>query len=235
MAALTTLIVLLSQFAFIQLVPVDSVALRLDEEAQRIDESLENFSQKTTNPDAEVFETTADNSELRAKRQLLDNEYDAELFSTAADDDSGNNIGDTMKKSITVAKTTAKDQMPTVKPVTGAFKFVSTSTMALFKSIQTTLKHGTARLGAITSPGTRTTTKIGIPSQRPSTSVGPSARNGVDGVRTTQKVGSIYFPIKWNVLRRDLLEAEIKFRTQFCNKWAPFKLEMFMVELKWRT
>lgn len=194
MAALTTFIVCLSQFAFIQLVPVDSVALRLDE-AQRIDENLENFSQKTTNPDAEVFETAADNSEFRVKRQLADNEFDAQLFSTQPDDDSGNNIGDTVKASITVAGTTTKDRLPTVKPVTASWK--STNTVAdISKSIQTTAKHGTARPGAITSPGTRTTTKTGIPSLRPSTSVRPSARNDFDGVRTTQKLGSIYFPIK---------------------------------------
>lgn len=195
MAALTILIVLLSQFAFIQLVPVESVALGLDEEAQRIDENLENFSQKTTNPDAEVFTTTTDSSELRAKRQLSDNEFDAELFSTAADDDSGNNIDVTVKASITVAGKTTKDQMPSVRPVTATLK--SRSTVAdRFKSIQTTAKHGTARPGAITSSGTKTTPKQGIPSLRPSTSIRPSARSNFDGVRTTQKCGSIYFPTR---------------------------------------
>lgn len=194
MVALTTLIVFLSQFASIQLVPVDSAALGLDETAQRIDENLENFSQRTTNPDAEVFEVNDDDSELRAKRQLSDNEFDEELFSTSADDDSGNNIEVTSKAPINVAKMTPKDQLPNVKPVTATMMTANTAA-ATFKSIQTSVKHGTTRPGAITSPGTRTTKKAGIPSLRPST-LRPSARNGFDGVRTTQKVGSVFFPIR---------------------------------------
>lgn len=192
MVALPTLIVFLSQFAFCELVPVDSATLRLDEDAARIDENLENFSQKTTNPDAEVFEVSDEGSELRAKRQLLDNDFDEQMFSTAADDDSGNNNEVTSKASITVAKMTTKDQMPNVKPITATMKTTST-VAATFKSVQTTVKHGTARPRAITSPGTRTTKKSGIPSLRPST-LRPSARDGFDGVRTTQKSGSIYFP-----------------------------------------
>lgn len=196
MAALTALIVFLSQFAAIQLVPVDSAAFGLDEDAQRIDENLENFSQRTTNPDAEVFEVTADDeSDLRAKRQLSDNEFDEQLFSTSADDDDDNNIGVTTKAPIGAAKTTPRDQLPNVKPVT-ATRMTANTVTATFKSIQTSGQHGTARPGAITSPGTRTTKKAGIPSLRPST-LRPSARNGFDGVRTTQKnVGSVFFPMK---------------------------------------
>ena len=176
-----------------------------EETTKKIGQNLEQFSQKTTNVDAEALNSTTDPTGLRAKRQNVD------MFSTATDGEGDENdfldMGNistlatqnfsqpkttpsTMNMTTTTPATTIKATLTNAAVKTNATTVTSTA-MKTTTTTSTTKPVTTIQSTTMTLPGTSSSLKPPI-----TTNTTLSRSFVKNEAPTTQKIGSIHFPNK---------------------------------------